>query len=261
MRRSPLPFIISLIIVIAIGSLLKFYFFPQTAVGYNPFISAQSWLTAKFSGVHIYFTTLIKINSLVKENQKLLEENQRLSQFAASIDVLQDENDFLKKTLKVSKDSKRTSIPAGVADMILMPNGYQLTINKGQGDGVKTGDIIISTEGILIGQIKEIYSNYSTATFVRDLQFKINSKVLGGQTSGIVRGALKDGMKLELVVQEDEISEGDIIISNGSDSFPAGLVIGTVKHVESVSNELFKQVSIAPAVDQVNLSQVVVLEN
>ena len=63
------------------------------------------------------------------------------------------------------------------------------------------------------------------------------------------------------IVQTDEIKEGDTIVSSGNDLFPAGLIVGMVRHVQANETQLFKGVSVTPAIDEITLGKVLVIKN
>ncbi|MDO8640169.1 MAG: rod shape-determining protein MreC, partial [Nitrosarchaeum sp.] len=100
----------------------------------------------------------------------------------------------------------------------------------------------MTAEGEIVGKVQKVMNNFSRVIFVSDPEFKITAKVVGSDTSGIARGALSEGVYLDFVVQEDDIKEGDVVISTGNDLFPPALVLGFVDYVESNVTQMFKKV-------------------
>jgi len=93
---------------------------------------------------------------------------------------------------------------------------------------------------------------------ITDPAFSVTARVLNGQTSGIIHGALADGMNFNLITQVDVISEEDIIITTGDDTTPAGLVIGVVRNIDNNDTQLFKKISVNPSVQPGQGSVVVI---
>lgn len=191
----------------------------------------------------------------VKQWKDLSAENTRLRDLVAhyvsataTIESLQTENDTLKKTAGLATRLKRHLLPAGIFDIFLAPDGYHALINKGSTSGVVAGQTVISSAGELIGRVAMVFSTSSRVMLVTDPAFSVTARVLNGQTSGIVHGALADGLNFDLITQADVISEGDTIVTTGDDMIPAGLIIGIVRRVENNDTQLFKKISINPSI-------------
>ena len=112
----------------------------------------------------------------------------------------------------------------------------------------------------MVGQVRQVFKNFSKILFIADPNFKINAKVAGSDTVGIARGALKDGLLFDLIVQGDQIKEGDLIVSSGNDLMPSALNIGTVSLVEVNETKIFKKVKIMPAVNKIKLGRVLIIK-
>ena len=150
-------------------------------------------------------------------------------------------------------------MPAGIFNISLAADGYQALINKGSTSGIMVDQTVISPAGELIGRVIVVFSTSSRIMLVTDPNFSVTARVLNGQTSGIARGALADGLNLELVTQADIISEGDTIVTTGDDLIPAGLIIGVVRQVGNNETQLFKKVNINPSL-QLGQGSVVVIQ-
>ncbi len=189
----------------------------------------------------------------IKQWKDLASKNQELEKMLAlqkagevSTQALKDENQNLKDALHLANRVNREVIPAGIFNISLSPSGYAALINKGTDDGVQADDIVVSPEGVLVGKVDAVFHKTAEVRLVSDPDFKITAKVFNGSVSGIARGALDDGMTLDLVVQTDDIKEGDILVSTGDDMVPSGLIIGKVSNVQVNETQLFKKVKIEP---------------
>jgi len=235
--------VVGVITLVTLNIVWFHWFQPHIAIG-------SSWGTKLFSAsgqLHNFTLAVAHWKDLVKENTDLKNKLQEEIANQASTAQLQRENDQLRNALGLASRTKKSVIPAGIYNVSLAPDGYTALVNKGTNDGVAVGDAVVGEHSILIGTIQSVFSTSSRVTLVSDPSFKVTALVLGGQAKSIAHGALDKGMALDLVVQSDEIKQGDTLVSSGDDMIPAGLVIGIVSQVGSNSAKLFKQVSVSPS--------------
>lgn len=239
---------------------LNKYIIKDTSVLYPKFIQrifVFAW--DKAGSIKLVATEFKKWQTLSKENEELQKKNNELIHATAVIDNLENENKFLRKTLNFATGVKGNIVYGNVFNLSITPDGYSVLLNKGSGDGILVGETVVTEEGVLIGQVSQVFKNFSKVLFISDPNFKINAKVVGSDTIGLAQGALKDGLFFGLIVQEDQIKEGDLIVSSGNDMFPAALIIGTVSYVETNETKIFKKVKIIPAVNKIKLGQVLII--
>jgi len=222
--------------------------------------SPASFMFERVGFVRATVLELRNIRTLSNENAKLRQENTALVGRIGIQESLERENDFLRRSLRIVQRISRPTQSAGIFMSQFNGAGYQTMVNKGSSDGVGIGDIIISPEGVLIGRIAEVFSSYSRAQVTTDSAMEVGAKVLGKETMGIAQGALEQGMLLQLVVQEEDVAEGDTIVSNGHDSFPAGLILGSIIHIESNESDVFKKIRIEPALERIPLGPVLLIK-
>lgn len=201
----------------------------------------------------------------IRRWRDLANENARLRDLVAqnvssktTIDLLQADNDLLRKSMGLGNKLNRHLLPAGIFGVSLATDGYSALINKGSTSSVMVGQVVASPTGELIGRVTNVFSTSSRVMLISDPAFSVTAKVLGGQTSGIAHGALADGLNFDLVTQADTISEGDTIVTTGNDLVPAGLVVGVVQQVNNNDTQLFKKIRISPSIQPGQGSVVVI---
>jgi rod shape-determining protein MreC len=232
---------IGAILLVALNAFWLHWFRPHVSWG-------STWgasLFSESSRFHSMISSFANWKELARENDEL---KARLSQGTADstlIAQLEKENNQLKTALGLSKGNSQ-SIPVGIYNIILAPDGYTALLNKGADYQVSVGDLVIDENRVLIGSVQAVFAHSSRVTLISDPSFKVTVQVLGGSAKGIAHGALDKGMTLDLVIQSDEIHEGDILVTSGDDMVPGGLIIGAVSHVEANSAKLFKQVQVSP---------------
>ena len=260
MKKSPLKLIVFFLLAVFVIFLLGRFTFLGKPLNIPGFVvNSFSYLFDKFNIFHKFTGHVRQWKSLSAQNERLEKENNDLLAGLARIDILEEENAFLKKAAGIKETFGKNIVYAHVFNFNLGHDGYNVLLNKGTIQGIAKDDVVITEEQVLVGIIQEVSANSSRVLFVSDTKFRITAKVIGSATSGIVKGALSQGMYFDLVAKEDEIKEGDILISTGNDLFPAALIIGKVAHVEVSESQTFKKIRIDRPVAIKYLGRVIIL--
>lgn len=199
--------------------------------------------------IHEWSGYLERWKNLSLENEAFRASADKYIAAEAKIQYLETENETLRKSIGLSSRLNRKFIPAGIYQISLTPDGYHALINRGEQAGLSVGQAVISEEGLLVGKVTAVFSSSSRVMLVSDPGFSATVKVLNGQARGILRGALSEGLALDLITQSDEIKEEDVLVTTGDDLIPPGLVAGIVRNVENNDTQLFKKVRVNPAID------------
>lgn len=249
-------FVSVVILMVLIG--LNFFVLNAVRRQYAPGMSATASLFNIAGQTREWSGYIRRWKDLSVENAGLREIISNHTSTLATIEALQTENDTLRKTAGLAARIKRHLLPAGMFAVSLSPDGYYALINKGITSGVTEDQIVISSAGEIIGKVVSVFPTSSRVMLATDPSFSVTARVLKGQTSGIIRGAMAEGMNFDLVTQADIISEGDIIVTTGDDMIPAGLVVGVVRNVDNNDTQLFKKISVNPAIQPGQGSVVVI---
>jgi rod shape-determining protein MreC len=220
-----------------------------------------TFLFEKTRTVAAWFQGIKRWGALIQENADLKRQNADLLASAAKLDDVEKENELLRQAARVAEKVPQDLIPAGLFALTLDATGHHAMLNKGSRNGVRSEDIVVSGEGVLIGSVEEVFAATARVRLIKDPTFEVTARVAGRATTGLVRGNLSRGLVFDFVAQQDEIQEGDTVVSTGSDRFPAGLVIGQVAHVEVNETKVFKEVRIDPAMEAVATGRVLVIHN
>ena len=205
------------------------------------------------------FAKIKNLNNLADQNQQLKNERSKLVSQLAELDSLKEENVFLRKILNFTKTKNMRAVDAGVFNVHFGPDGHIFLINKGSKQGIIKDDIVISESGILIGTITGTTDNSSKAILVSDTSFKATSKILGKDISGMARGGLGNSISLEFISQNDDIVEGDTVVTKGNDLLLSGLILGVISKISQNESNLFKEVSVRTYLSDIDLSRVLVV--
>lgn len=254
--------LIFLLIFVIAGILVDKYFLGRNINSLSTAIIQKpvAYVFSAIENAGFFSRGLLKLKNIITENEHLKKENFILLSKIANSEDLKSENDFLKKALNISTRLNSEVAYANIYYFQLGLDGYDALLNKGANDGINEEDIIISEAGILIGRVEMVYPKFSRILVVNDPDFNVTARVLNSNTSGIVKGALDQGLYFDLIIQSDLIKEGDVVVSSGIDLILPNLIIGTVSHVETEDTELFKKVKIKPAMGEIKIGRVLVIK-
>lgn len=259
MRRTPVSLITAIFVGLGILWLIQRYIFPSWSMGIPVFTHVRAALFHWSALLHNELTTIGRWRQLANENENLKKERREIVINLARLEALEHENQIFRNSLKLSEDLKRRAIPAGFFAVHSIPGGRSGMLNRGTADSIQIEDVVVTSGGALVGIVRAVHPRVSEVQLVTDSLFKVHVHVLGSGTLGIAAGASGGEMMMELVTQSDSVREGDTIISYGTDFFPAGLIIGEVRHVEVNEGELFKEVRISPAFQEDSLLDAIIL--
>ena len=231
---------------------------------------AEGYFSAAWSKLEIFkkiSTEALKWRELANENEELRKQNKELTQKTTLAGALEEENKFLRRTVGITAKIPGRFVLGGIYNLNLTPSDYNVLLNRGSKNGVSEGDIVITAEGILVGQVKQVFGAFSKLLFITDPAFKIsgkisrstNSRQAGSETKGLVKGRLNEELYFDLITRKDTVKEGDLVVSSGDDTFPPALIIGTVSFVAANETGVFQTVKIRPAVNGESLAKILIM--
>jgi rod shape-determining protein MreC len=194
------------------------------------------------------------------------EENDALQRELAG---LREENLQLREALVASGRLERIAemrdefevpmLPAELVASDVSPWFRSVLIDRGRGDGVRSGMPVVSEQG-LVGLVTATSRSASKTMLVLDRQAAIDGTVQRSRTRGTLRGRGGEGLEFEFVAREGDVRAGDVVITSGLDGvYPKGLRLGRVIDVEPLGASLLRVALLAPAVDFGRLEQAFVM--
>ena len=185
---------------------------------------------------------------LMEENALLRDEQLMLSSKIQKFEILQAENERLRKMLQSSEKLDERVLIAELLAIDLQPFRHQIVINKGQREGVYDGQPIVDANGVM-GQIVHVGPFSSTVLLLTDpthaIPVQINRNGLRSIAVGTGQSRI---LQLEHLSNNVDIREGDLVVSSGLGSrFPSGYPVGVVHNISRVPGEPFVKVTIIPS--------------
>jgi rod shape-determining protein MreC len=219
----------------------------------------QRALTSGFDGGVGLVRAYITLHGVREENELLRGENLRLHAAVHALGEARVENERLRKLLGYAESEPGAEIPARVLGVNPAPKLLSVRINRGENDGVQRGMSVVTPDGI-VGQVVRTTGGYADVALVTDPMSRVAIRVQRSRARATAAGAGLNPLRLETALRTEDISEGDLVITAGTDGvYPPGLVVGRVSALEKSNQGMFQHAEIVPAVDTTKLEEVFVI--
>ncbi len=215
-------------------------------------LSLISVLRKEFEGLIFYHRNYVQKDRLRRENDLLknkLNESQELYQ----------ENKRLKQLLAVKKNSPYKVIAATVIGRDPSNWSSVVVVDRGKIHGVKTGNIAVNFLG-LAGKVVETGSSAAKVMLVNDPNFAVSAQIQRTRQEGAVSGSLGGVLTMKYLSKSSEVNPGDVVVTSGlSESYPKGLLIGSVVESGDELSGLSRFAIVKPVVDPSNIEEVLII--
>lgn len=221
----------------------------------------QAGAQALVSPVADVVTNIGALASLRRENQKLRAENERLTNQVAQLQEQSIQQSELRDLSAVQRQQPQQRFQeASVVARDPSNLHDQIEIDRGSNDGVRPGMVVLGAGGAMIGSVRQVLPGRAWVALISDSQSNVNIVLQESRAQAILRGSVDHHLSLEFVASSVDVKVGDTVLTSGlGGGYPAGLYVGHVSAVRGQPTDLFKQVSVEPAVRLDGLEHVLVL--
>ncbi len=198
--------------------------------------------------------------ALQRENAALRQEQLRRAPDLLTLESLEAENAELRKVLGARPQAPEEAIFAEVVYAGRDPFARTVMVDKGSQQGVKPGQPVIDSAGVL-GQVTRVHPLLAEVTLVVDKDHPVPVQVVRNGLRGIVYGS-GDGTTLEMrhMATNADVQVGDTLVTSGIDEvYPAGLPVAQVVQVERDAALAFAKIVCQPTAGVDRHRQVLVL--
>lgn len=203
---------------------------------------------------------LFDIKDIIRENNELRQENQKLIEKLSILADMAQENKILRQQLGVDPPIESKMIQAELIGYDPGNFGQYFLIDAGTESGVKENQGVIMPGGFLIGKVVSAEKNFSKVIELVDSESSVFALTEESRVGGVVKGDHGVGLILDMIPPEKEIRPQELIISSGLDgSIPKGLVIGQVDSKISTESEIFQRFKVKPAVNYNDIETIFVV--
>jgi rod shape-determining protein MreC len=206
------------------------------------------------------------MQALVGSKKALLDENIQIRYKQTVLEAkmqqvlaIKKENSQLKELLLTSTNANMQAMAAQILAVDTTSARQILVLNKGQRDGVYTGQPVLDAKGVM-GQVIDVGFMTSTVLLISDAKCAIpvrNNRT--GERAILVGTNSMDQLSLINLPKTSSIQIGDILVTSGlGRRYPEGYPVGRVEEVKNIPGEAFITVSVSP-VALLNRSRLVLL--
>lgn len=209
------------------GLVVCFHCYPYITDKIDSIFSNVRFRGAEVSDKVLSYWSNIKDNFSQDIGEKLFElrcENIKLKLKADQVNSVIDENNQLKKLLKMKESANSEIVFAKVVDIFNNDFVRSALINVGRNHNVELDNFAYNEDG-LIGRVIEVDENWSKVLFIVDANSNIPARIAG--MNAMLSGDNSDLLKVNLL--KEEIKEGDKVESSSYGKvFQDDILIGKV---------------------------------
>ena len=197
----------------------------------------------------------------LRENERLLEENIRLSSELALSREATLENERLRDLLAFSDSTSGRRVPARVVSKDVTRQRNYLSISAGSQQGIEEGMAVIDTRGI-VGVVDLVSSRHARVKSYLNPGFVTPVKVRPHLSDGLLARdpGRPDRLEVRHVPRTDPIEKGQLVVTSGySGIFRPGLPVGEIDSVFTTEGDLSWGIRVEPISELSDLHHVFVL--
>ena len=195
------------------------------------------------SGVSDTFQTFVDRGERV---EALEAENFELRALASRMAGLVAENARLRALLGSSSQLESDALIAEVLSLEQRSDRHRLILDKGERDGVRVGQAVIDSTGLL-GQVIDVMPGLSKVMLVTDPSHAVPmlNKRTGQQVIAEGTGD-RQQLSVRFISVSTDIRLGDSLVTSGlGRRFPRGYPVGQISNIEMIPGESFQSVDMS----------------
>ncbi len=214
---------------------------------------------AVFDGISGFFNS----GRISKENDALRQQVAELNRRIVSLQLDTAELQEL-KDLKTALNYKglTEAYDFVTCDVVSIDNSNLFNIfniNSGTQEGIKVGSAVLSGDG-LVGRVFSVGKHSAKVISVIDENNSVSFRVFRDvKLLGVLSGNGKGGLNGYMLDAGAAVIEGDILITSGLGTYPAGIVIGKVTKAFWENDQLLKAITIEPSAQFKSLQKIMVV--
>jgi rod shape-determining protein MreC len=188
-------------------------------------------ITKPFVAVTSIASDISGFQQLKADNKQLKKENEDLTDWYHTAQLLKAENASLKSLLNVKSTSDPIFMTAKILADPSSPYVQSVLLDIGEQDGVETGQAAISQTGLL-GRVVDVQSSISRILLLTDINSRVPVVIEGTSQKAVLAGHNLKELTLEYIPDTVSLEKGMRVVTSGDGGvFPLGLPVGTIKSV------------------------------
>lgn len=246
------------ILFLLLESLSLFLFFQNNHLQRAHFLNSSNAIAGN---IYNMYSEVTQYFSLREQNEKLSEENSILRNQLRELYINE-----LKAPVHI-KDTLHNKqyiyYSAKVVNNSTNRRNNYLTLNIGSSHGVKEGDGVIASDGV-VGIVRTVSDNFSSVMSCLHVNVRVPVVIKKFNEFSILQwdGRSEEYSRLSAPIPSHlEISKGDTVVTSGSGIFPEGIMAGTIESFEKIAGNTFYDVTVKLSTDFSQLKYVMVVHN
>ncbi len=202
-----------------------------------------------------------RLGSYQSENRRLKREIDTLNGRISSQAGLQCQVDQLHQLMHLVDVTGYATVPARVV-AVGPAGGFEWTavIDAGSADGIRPSQTVVTGAG-LVGRTTEVSARTAHVLLIADPEFTVGGSLAQVASIGFAHGNGSRPMTYSLASTRALVRKGDVLLTTGSDTYAAGIPIGTITAVAPDANAISRTATVSPFVDVSSLDLVGVVTN
>jgi rod shape-determining protein MreC len=216
------------------------------------------------------FTSLFgafgEINTLRQQIEELTLRIQTLETDNQRLQGLEIENERLAELLGTKTSLTYETVAAEVINRLQTDQERVMSLDQGTDSGVALDDPVVASGGALIGRVVEVGPNYSRVQLVTDSRTNVAGLIESTRAIGLIKGQGERPLEMTNIPAADAIEVGESVVTAGIEldtgirsTYPKGLLIGTIVHVDRQPDQLFQTALVQPVTNLDRLEYVLVI--
>ena len=235
-------------------------------LGFDPLANVLGTLASPFraavssvSGwVEDRYGYAFRYDELVEENAALKERIAALEKEARDAEDANRQNELFRQLIGLAE--KRADFEFQDAAITVRSTSNwssSLTIDKGSNTDITVGDCVVDAYGNLVGVVSEVGFNSSVVATIVDSTTEMGGRLLRTDDNAVLEGdftLMKEGkLKLAYLPKTAQPLSGDQIVTSGlGDTYPSGLLAGTVESIHTADLDDLRYVFVIKDFDVVS---------
>lgn len=228
---------------------------------FSPFQNGVAYITNKVKDTTDFIR---EMKSYKDENERLISEINELKRQNKDVTNYREENEQLKETLDLSQSMDGYSTVAASVIAYSSNNWYDtIQISKGSLAGVAVGNAVITPDGV-VGKVVETGPTWSVVSTILNPENAMGVRISRTSDVAVVEGDdelySQSYCKMTFIDKGSNLIVGDLLETSGSGGvYPAGLLVGAIREINSDAMGNLNYATVEPLVDFDKLYEVLVI--
>jgi rod shape-determining protein MreC len=223
---------------------------------------------AVISRVPDAISTVWKITPQTQGYKKLSRKLQNYEYTQQNNAEIKIENTYLREQLDLAETLEYVNYPAFIVGRNTNSWHSQLTIGRGNNDGIKKNMPVIAVQNGTVGVVGKVIAagtHTSKVASVYDFNCNISGRIQTTRDIGLVTGSgvANSPLFMRFIKKTvfSELQYGDIVVTSGENgNYPRDIPIGSISKIAVTDNSSFLGIELLPSIDFPRLETVIAVD-